>query len=54
MLLRVTSLSPDFTEGFINLGVFYIRTQATDKAVHALDRALETSKWIVRGAFQQG
>jgi len=54
MLLRVTSLSPDFTEGFINLGVFYIRTQATDKAVHALDRALETNNGSSAAHFNKG
>ncbi|HYR86008.1 MAG TPA: tetratricopeptide repeat protein [Terriglobia bacterium] len=54
MLLKVTSLSPDFTEGFINLGVFYIRTRATDKAIDALNRAVKLNRESFPAHFNKG
>ena len=43
MLLKVTALAPEFTEGFINLGVLYIRLRDPDRGIQALNRALETN-----------
>ena len=54
MLLKVTTLAPDFTEGFINLAVFYIRTRATDKALAALNRALELNPASFPAHFNKG
>ena len=54
MLLKVTSLSPDFPEGFINLGVFYIRTHATDKAIDALNQALKSNRQSFPAHFNKG
>jgi tetratricopeptide (TPR) repeat protein len=54
MLLKVTSLSPAFTEGFINLAVFYIRTRDADKAYAAIEKALETNPSSFAAHYNKG
>ena len=39
-LVKLTEIAPEYTEGFINLSVLYIRKKETDKAITAADRAL--------------
>ena len=41
VLQKVTSLAPSFAEGFINLGVLYVRTRQPDKAIEVLSRAID-------------
>ena len=53
-LLKVTSLGPNFTEGFINLGVLYIRKEEPDKALAALDRALQIHPDSFAAHFNKG
>src|SRR5204863_7194052 len=54
MLLKVTALGRDFTEGFINLGVLYIRKQQPDKALVAINRALELNSGSFAAHFNKG
>src|SRR6476620_8638508 len=54
MLLKVTSMSPNFTEGFINLGVLYIRRQQPDKALVAINRALQINPDSFAAHFNKG
>src|SRR3989475_7379843 len=54
MLLKVTSLSPTFTEGFINLAVLYIRRQEPDKALAAINKALETNPSSFAAHYNKG
>jgi len=54
MLLKVTSLSPTFTEGFINLAVLYLRKQETDKALAAINRALELNPDSFAAHYNKG
>jgi tetratricopeptide (TPR) repeat protein len=50
----VTSLSPNFTGGFINLGVLYTRKQEPDKALLALNSALEIDRGSFMAHFNKG
>ena len=54
MLLKVTSLSPNFTEGFINLAVLYLRRREADKALEAINRALETNSSSFAAHYNKG
>ena len=54
MLLKVTSLSPNFTEGFINLAVLYLRRREPDKALVAINRALETNPSSFAAHYNKG
>ncbi len=40
-LVKLTQIAPEYTEGFINLSVLYLRMRQTDKAIAAADRALK-------------
>jgi hypothetical protein len=44
MLLKVTAMSDDFADGFINLGALYVRTGENDKVIAALDHAVSILK----------
>ena len=54
MLQKVTTLAPNFTEGFIDLAVLYIRTQQPDKALSTLDRALEINPDSFAAHYNKG
>ena len=53
-MLKVTSLAPDFTEGFINLGVLYLRKQEPDRALPYLNRALAIAPEAFAAHFNKG
>jgi len=54
MLLKVTSLSPTFTEGFINLAVFYLRKHDPERAYAAIEKALETNGSSFAAHYNKG
>src|SRR5262249_41583231 len=39
-LIKLTEIAPNYTEGFINLAVLYVRKRDPDKAIVAADRAI--------------
>jgi tetratricopeptide (TPR) repeat protein len=53
-LLEVTRIAPSYTEGFINLAVLYLRTQEVDKALNAVNRAIEISSDSFAAHFNKG
>jgi tetratricopeptide (TPR) repeat protein len=42
-LLKLTSLAPDYADGFTNLSVLHLRKRELDKAMAAADRAIAIS-----------
>jgi tetratricopeptide (TPR) repeat protein len=50
-LLRVTRQAPDYSQGFTNLSVIYLRRQETDKSIAAAEQALALNSEDVGARF---